>query len=106
MDTCERTYKPVISFVLKSCHRHYNMSSCEYPVPTCVGFLDVDSLDEETVTRMLQHKPLAVANVLSLGFFHTDTHKFVSRPFAETFLLLMNRHFHLSTTSTCTGITL
>ena len=75
-------------------------------VPTCVGCLDVDSLDEETVTHMLQRKPLAVVNVLSLGFFHTDTHKFVSRPFAEAFLLLMNRHFHLSTTSTCTGITL
>ena len=75
-------------------------------VPTCVGFIEVDCNDDQTMMDMLRRKPLAVINITSLGFFHKDTQKFVTRPFASAFVHVLHRHFHLATTCTCAGLTL
>jgi len=75
-------------------------------VPTCVGFVDVNTTDETAVLNMLGRKPLAVLNVSVLGFVREDTKKFVSRPFAVAFVHLLHRYFHLATVSTCAGLTL
>ena len=75
-------------------------------VPTCVGFVDVDTRDEVAVVNMLRDKPLVVLNLSVLGFVQADTEKFVTRPFAVAFVHLLRRHFHLATVSTCDGSTL
>ena len=73
-------------------------------VPSCVGL--VKHTDEETVVNMLRHKPLAVIEISTLGFFHKDTQKFVRRPFAIDFVHMLHRHFHIATTGICAGLTL
>ena len=75
-------------------------------VPTCIGFVDVDTSDEVAVVNMLINKPLAVINMSVLGFVRADTKKFNPRPFAVAFVHLLHRHFHLATLSTCAGLTL
>ena len=45
-------------------------------VPTCVGFLEEDLNDEQTVLSMLCRKPLAVINIVVIGaIFHKDIKK-------------------------------
>ena len=75
-------------------------------VPTCVGFVDVNTTDETAILNMFGRKPLAVLNMSVLGFVREDTKKFVPRPFAVAFVHLLHRHFHLATVSTCVGLTL